>query len=31
MEGQMAGRIIDTWRDPYDLGFSTCWPKQITS
>lgn len=30
MEKQMAGRIINTWRDPYDLGFSTCWPKQIT-
>lgn len=25
----MAERIINTWRDPYDEGFSTCRPKQI--
>ena len=23
-------RVINTWRDPYDEGFSTCRPKQIT-
>ena len=23
-------RVIHTWRDPYDQGFSTCRPKQIT-
>lgn len=22
-------RIIKTWRDPYDAGFSTCRKKQI--
>ena len=26
----MSERIINTWRDPYDIGFSTCRPKQIT-
>lgn len=26
----MSERIINTWRDPYDEGFSTCRPKQIT-
>lgn len=26
----MGERIINTWRDPYDEGFSTCRPKQIT-
>lgn len=25
----MSERIINTWRDPYDLGFSTCRLKQI--
>lgn len=27
---QQTGRIINTWRDPYGAGFSTCRPKQIT-
>ena len=26
----MAERVINTWRDPYDEGFSTCRPKQVT-
>lgn len=26
----MSERIINTWRDPYDEGFSTCKPKKIT-
>lgn len=26
----MSESIINTWRDPYDEGFSTCRPKQIT-
>lgn len=26
----MSERVINTWRDPYDEGFSTCRPKQIT-
>lgn len=26
----MGERIINTWRDPYDEGFSTCRSKQIT-
>ena len=26
----MSERIINTWRNPYDEGFSTCRPKQIT-
>ena len=26
----MAERVISTWRDPYDEGFSTCRLKQIT-
>ncbi len=26
----MSERIINTWRDPYDAGFSTCRLKQIT-
>ena len=26
----MSERVINTWRDPYDEGFSTCKPKQIT-
>ena len=25
----MSERVINTWRDPYDLRFSTCRPKQI--
>lgn len=25
----MSNRIINTWRDPYDAGFSTCRRKQI--
>lgn len=27
---KMSERIINTWRDPYDEGFSTCRLKQIT-
>lgn len=26
----MSERVINTWRDPYDEGFSTCRLKQIT-
>lgn len=26
----MSEHIIHTWRDPYEMGFSTCRPKQIT-
>lgn len=26
----MAERILNTWRDPFNAGFSTCRPKQIT-
>lgn len=26
----MSERIINTWRDPYDEGFSTCRLKQVT-
>lgn len=29
-EIKMSESIINTWRDPYDEGFSTCRPKQIT-
>ena len=26
----MPERIINTWRDPYDEGFSTCRLRQVT-
>lgn len=28
--GRMSERIINTWRDPYDEGFSICRFKQVT-
>ncbi len=29
VEETEMSRIIKTWRDPYDAGFSTCRKKQI--
>ena len=26
----MSERVINTWRDPYDEGFSTCRLRQVT-